>query len=170
LSRTNTYSYAFSLPAGVEATFELFSDPHQLNTLTPSWFALEPHPHEPRTLAPGVEIDYRLRWRGLPLHWTSRIVEWQPPHRLTYEQLRGPYRWFRHEHLFEAEAGGTHVVDRVAYRAPGGRPINRLLLRPDLERIFRHRAQAARRILGPDLPVLHGNAAAGPQSAQADTA
>jgi ligand-binding SRPBCC domain-containing protein len=51
---------------------------------------------------------------------TSRITDWEPPHRLTYEQARGPYRWFRHEHSFETEGDGTRVVDKVIYRAPGG--------------------------------------------------
>jgi ligand-binding SRPBCC domain-containing protein len=80
LSQSNTYSHSFSLRAPVEATFELFSDPTLLNNLTPSWFNLEPQAHELQTLAPGVEITYRLRWRGIPLRWRSRIVDWEPPY------------------------------------------------------------------------------------------
>jgi ligand-binding SRPBCC domain-containing protein len=162
LSQSNTHSHSFNLPAEVEATFELFSDPQRLNALTPGWFDLVPVSRSQQTLAPGVEIDYRLRWRSLPMRWTSRITDWEPPHRLTYEQVRGPYRLFRHEHSFEPEGRGTRVIDKVLYRAPGGRLIDRLLVRPDLERIFRHREHAARRILGPGLPGLQLNAAAGP--------
>jgi len=123
-----------------------------LNKLTPHWFNLEPRPGYSLPLAPGSEVTYRLRWRGLPLSWTSRIVDWEPPHLLTYEQSRGPYRCFRHEHRFEAVAEGTRVIDRVVYRALGGRPIERFLIRPDLARIFRHRERAARRILGTGTP------------------
>jgi ligand-binding SRPBCC domain-containing protein len=144
-----------------------------LNTLTPSWFDLEPQAHELQTLAPGVEITYRLRWRGIPLRWTSRIVDWEPPVRLTYEQVQGPYRWFRHEHLFEAEGTGTRVIDTVLYRAPGSRPIDRLLVRPDLKRIFRHREQAARLAFGAiqtRLPILEPYAADKPCTPQDGTA
>ena len=148
MSPLSSYSYVFSLPSGVEETFRLFSDPRLLDKLTPSWFGLEPTSGFSLPLAPGAEISYRLRWRGLPLRWTSRIVDWEPPHLLTYEQVRGPHRSFRHEHRFQAEAVGTRVIDKVIYRAPGGRPIERFLIRPDLERIFRHRERAARRILG----------------------
>lgn len=148
----SSYSYVFSLPAGVEETFRLFSDPGLLDELTPRWFNLEPTSDFSLPLTQGAEISYRLRWRRLPLRWTSRIVNWEPPHLLTYEQVRGPYRSFRHEHRFEAEEArtgiGTRVVDRVIYRARGGLPIERFLVRPDLERIFRHREQVARRILG----------------------
>jgi len=143
----SSYSHVFSLPSGVEETFRLFSDPRLLDTLTPTWFELEPTCGFSLPLAPGAELSYRLRWRGLPLRWTSRIVDWEPPHLLTYEQVRGPYRTFRHEHRFEAEAGGTRVIDRVVYRTLGGNPIERFLIRPELERIFRHRERAARPIL-----------------------
>ncbi len=149
-----TFACRFRLRAEIEETFELFSNPDLLNAITPSWFDLEPDAGVPELLEPGVEISYRLRWRGVSLGWTSRIVEWEPPYRLTYEQARGPYRSFRHEHVFEADGSGTRVVDRVAYRVVGGAPIDRLLVRPDLERIFGHRAQAARLILEPDLPEL----------------
>ena len=162
MSRSSTYTHTFNLPAEVEATFELFSDPHRLNELTPGWFDLAPISRTQQTLAPGVEITYRLRWRGLPVRWTSRITDWEPPYRLTYEQVRGPYPWFRHEHSFEAERGGTRVVDKVIYRAPGVRPIDRFLVRPDLQRIFRHRERAARRTLGASLPGLQLNTATRP--------
>ena len=162
MSPSSSYSHVFSLPAGVEDVFRLFSDPGLLDALTPSWFELEPAPGFPRPLAPGSEITYRLRWRGLPLRWTSRIVDWEPPHLLTYEQVRGPYRAFRHEHRFEAETGGTRVTDRVVFRAPGGRLIERLLVRPDLERIFRHRERAARRILGTRAPGSRVGRCSGP--------
>ena len=144
----STYSHSFALPAEIDRTFALFSDSGRLDTLTPDWFDLRPRPPMSKRLAPGVEIRYRLRWRGLPLPWTSLIVEWQPPHRLTYEQVRGPYRFFRHEHLFVADGDGTRVIDRVVYEALGGAWIDRLLIRPDLERIFRHRARVARTMLG----------------------
>lgn len=151
--RCRTYSHVFRLEATLEEVFGLFSSPALLNELTPDWFDLVPLAGAPEHLAQGVEIPYALRWRGVPLSWTSRIVHWEPPHRLTYEQARGPYRFFLHDHLFQAEPDGTRVVDRVDYRVLGGSLIDRLLVRPDLERIFTHRAEAARRILGCEDPA-----------------
>lgn len=143
------YSYTFHLDAGTREVFDLFSRPERLNELTPSWFDLEPRSEVPDRLGIGCELEYRLRWRGVPMVWISRIVEWAPPNRLTYEQVRGPYRWFRHEHIFEGGSRSTRVTDRVSYRVLGGGPIQALLVRPDLERIFRHRASAAARALQP---------------------
>jgi ligand-binding SRPBCC domain-containing protein len=176
VSPPSSYSHSFTLPAGLEATFRLFSDPGLLDSLTPSWFRLKPTSPVSLPLAPGIEISYRLRWRGLPLRWISRVVEWKPPHLLTYEQVRGPYRLFRHEHRFETEETGTRVFDRVIYRAPGGRPIRSFVVRPDLEKIFRHRERAARRALEGRISTSRAQAAldrrlaAGAWELQEDTA
>lgn len=145
MTAVSAYRHVFRLPAEREALFELFSDPRLLDTLTPPWFRLRPLGELPRRLRAGSEISYRLRWRGVPLRWTSRITDWRPPGFFAYEQLRGPFRYFRHEHSFEASGGGTEVVDRVVFRAPGGSLADRLIAGPDLRRIFAFRERQARR-------------------------
>ena len=75
------------------------------------------------------------------MRWRSLISLWEPPFRFVDEQVRGPYRYWRHEHRFEAVEGGTLVSDTVDYRVPGGRVVNRLFVQPDVERIFRYRQE-----------------------------
>jgi ligand-binding SRPBCC domain-containing protein len=60
-------------------------------------------------------------------------------------QIVGPYRWWRHEHRFEAVAGGTRVIDHVDY-APRAGWLSRALVRRDLGRIFDYRQEALRGI------------------------
>jgi ligand-binding SRPBCC domain-containing protein len=60
------------------------------------------------------------------------------------EQVRGPYRLWHHEHIFEPADNGTLCRDKVRYAMWGGRLINRLLVRRDVERIFAHRQQCLR--------------------------
>ena len=74
----------------------------------------------------GALIDYRLRVRGVPLRWRTRVNVWQPPHRFGDEQLRGPYRQWIHEHTFDASLS------------------HRWWVRPDIERIFQFRGEALR--------------------------
>lgn len=131
-----SYSQRFSLPVGRSVAFELFADPRYLDLLTPSWFRLQPLSDFPRHLGRGVEISYRLRWRPFFFSWTSLITDWQPPEYFAYEQKAGPYRFFRHEHLFRRISGGTEICDRVLFSAPGGRLVDRWIVRPDLRRIF----------------------------------
>ena len=54
----------------------------------------------------GTLIEYRLRWRRMPLRWTTIIEAWEPPHRFVDTQLQGPYRLWHHTHTFEAQMGG----------------------------------------------------------------
>jgi ligand-binding SRPBCC domain-containing protein len=70
------------------------------------------------------------------------------------EQVRGPYRRWRHEHVFRSLGTGTLAGDRVDHQVPGGPLLDRLIVRPDLERIFRFRAQALARRFGtfPEAP------------------
>ena len=143
MSEPESYTHRFVLPGKLEPAFALFSDPRWLNALTPPWFDLRPVGPVRTPLRVGSLIPYRLRWRGLPMRWTSRIVAWEPPYRLTYEQERGPYRTFVHEHLFRTGPAGTEVTDHVTFRSAAPRWFDRTLVRRDLERIFHHRSNAA---------------------------
>ena len=142
-----TYEHTFRLPAERKRVFELFSDPHRLDLVTPDWFRLVPASTVSGELRAGDEIEYRLRWRGVPLRWTSRITDWRGPEYFAYVQETGPYRFFRHEHYFRPAPGGTEVRDLVHFRTPAGRLADRWIARPDLRRIFRCRESRSRRIL-----------------------
>ena len=103
----------------------------------------------------GTLIDYRIRLRGFPLRWRTRIAVWEPCARFVDEQLRGPYRLWRHEHTFASHEGGTLCTDRVEFDAVGGSLVHRWLIAPDLLRIFGFRQETmVRRFSGH--PSLRG--------------
>ncbi len=138
--RTSRFETTFWLPRPREEVFPFFADARNLERITPPWLHFRIVSPLPMVMAAGTVIDYRLRLHGVPLAWRSRIALWEPPHRFVDEQLSGPYRRWIHEHVFLEEAGGTRCLDRVEYAAPGGRLVDRLLVRKDLERIFAFRA------------------------------
>lgn len=96
----------------------------------------------------GTLIDYRLQLRGIPVRWRTEITAWDPSRSFTDVQLRGPYRKWVHRHDFVEENGGTRVDDTVIYAVPGGALVDRLIVRPDLDRIFGYRRKAIRALLG----------------------
>lgn len=51
---------------------------------------------------------------------TSRITEFDPPHRFVDEMVRGPFRSFRHPHGFEPHGSGTRMTDVVGVRMGPG--------------------------------------------------
>jgi ligand-binding SRPBCC domain-containing protein len=137
---------AVILPHPRECVFAFFADAMQLETLTPTWLQFEVVTPGPICLQEGAIIDYRLKLHGFPIRWRSRISVWEPPFRFVDEQIRGPYRRWEHEHLFEEVDGGTRCRDIVHYEVPGGRLLERLLVRPDLRVIFEFRRQKLREL------------------------
>lgn len=129
------------VPLPIEATFAFFSDARNLERLTPPWLHFEVLTPGTIELRAGALIDYRLRTRGIPVSWQSEITVWKPPYRFVDVQRRGPYRAWRHTHTFERLGAGTLVRDAVSYAVPGGALVNRLLVAPDLEKIFDYRAR-----------------------------
>jgi ligand-binding SRPBCC domain-containing protein len=102
----------------------------------------------------GTIIDYRIGLRGLPMTWRSEITVWDPPHRFVDVQRRGPYRLWEHTHAFTEQDGGTLVEDTVRYALPvpsfAAGLVNRLIVEPDLRRIFSYRHTALEQAL--DVP------------------
>jgi len=47
---------------------------------------------------------------------------------------------------FEERDGGTLVRDKIEYAVPGGGLVNRLLVAPDLRRIFDYRAATLKKL------------------------
>ena len=135
------------LPASLSETFAFFADAANLQRITPPWLhfsLLTPMPLQMRT---GLEIAYRISLYGLPMPWRSRIDVWQPGVCFVDRQIVGPYRWWRHEHRFEAVPDGTRVIDHVDYAPRVGR-LSGALVRRDLGRIFDYRRETLRRIFG----------------------
>jgi len=133
------------VPATLGDTFGFFAEAGNLERLTPPWLNFTILTPLPLAMREGVEIDYRIRLHGLPIPWRTRIDEWVPGASFVDRQTMGPYRWWRHEHRFEEEVGGTRVIDRVEY-TPRARWASSWLVRRDLERIFAYRRDAMRTI------------------------
>ena len=145
----HTFSSEVRLAAPIDQVFSFFADAHNLEILTPSWLRFQILTPPPVIMHAGARIDYRIRIRGLPVGWQSEITAWEPPYRFVDEQRRGPYRLWVHEHRFQEAGSSTLALDEVHYAVPGGSLVNRVLVEPDLRKIFEHRRHQLERIFGP---------------------
>jgi ligand-binding SRPBCC domain-containing protein len=68
----------------------------------------------------GQSVTWRARHFGMKWTMTSQITELEEPDRFVDEQLRGPFKTFRHEHRFRAIADGTDMLDSITFQAPLG--------------------------------------------------
>jgi ligand-binding SRPBCC domain-containing protein len=137
------------LPRPRAEVFAFFADAANLDAITPAWVKFQTITPGPIDMRAGTLIDHRLRIRGFPIRWRSKITAWEPPARFVDEQIRGPYRLWIHEHLFEDRDGGTLVVDRVRYAVPFDFIVHELLVRRDVARIFAWRTECLKRRFGP---------------------
>jgi NADH dehydrogenase len=140
------------IPRPVDEVAAFFTDPRNLGRLTPSSMGFEFLTAD-FEMREGLDIRYRIRpLLGIPATWATRIVESDGPRGFVDIQAKGPYRQWRHRHRFEPVEGGTVVHDEIEYRLPLG-PLgdlaNALIVRCELEWIFRYRAAAVRSIFAP---------------------
>ena len=103
-----------------------------------------------RRVGLGDEVTLRARHFGVVWRMTSRITAHEPPHRFVDEQVRGPFRALRHEHVFDDLGDGrTRMTDRMTVSAPLG-PLGALvthvILAPYLRRLLTQRSAHVRRL------------------------
>jgi ligand-binding SRPBCC domain-containing protein len=145
-----------TLPRERDRVFAFFADAFNLEAITPPWLGFRVVTPGPIEMGPGTLIEYRLRLHGLRVDWLTRIEIWEPGRRFVDTQVRGPYRVWRHTHVFEDHPEGTLVRDRVSYAIPLGRvgELARLLfVRRDLDRIFDYRRLAVAEALGAEVQL-----------------
>ncbi len=142
---THVFETELWLPVPRAKVFPFFSDARNLETITPPWLNFQILTPGEIPMRVGALIDYQIRIHGWPVCWRTEITGWNPPFSFCDEQRRGPYRLWRHTHTFVEKTGGTLCRDRVEYVVPGGRLINWLFVRHDVEKIFTYRTDALKK-------------------------
>lgn len=139
----------------LDEVFGFFAEPRNLARLTPPWLRFrvvgigdKPSDGDP-PMCLGLRIHYRISPLGLPQRWTSEITYWDPPRGFVDEQIRGPYRRWRHQHMFVSVAEGTEIIDRVEYALPLGAlgRLAHLFVKRQLDAIFDYRERTIRALM-----------------------
>ncbi len=149
--KTYTLSFEQQVSRPLPEIFNFFSRAENLEVLTPPWLNFKILDVKPQPVQQGTLINYSLRVHGIPLRWTSEIVEWEPPHRFVDLQLRGPYQVWRHEHRFAASDGGTLISDTINLSLPLGflgQLAYKIKVHSDLQEIFTFRKEKVRALFG----------------------
>jgi len=148
--KTYRLERSMSVPVSLRDAFAFFENPHNLARITPPSLNFRITSPERIRMCKGAEIDYQIRWLGLPLRWKTAITEYEPPFFFVDEQMAGPYAYWHHRHDFKPTEYGALVSDRVDYALPFGplgRLAHRLAVRSQLQQIFDYRQNALAAIL-----------------------
>jgi ligand-binding SRPBCC domain-containing protein len=90
----------------------------------------------------GAVIDYTIKLFKIPIHWRTLITSYDPPFMFVDEQIKGPYTFWHHTHIFKEIDEGVEIEDKVIYAIPFGiigRALHFLWIRKDLKNIFEYR-------------------------------
>jgi len=98
-------------------------------------------------IALGEEVTFRARHFGLVHEHTARITAFEPPRHFRDSMVRGRFRVFEHDHLFEELEGLTVMRDIVRFESPFGllgAAVDRMVLARYLRRVLEQRGQFIR--------------------------
>jgi ligand-binding SRPBCC domain-containing protein len=132
------------IPATAAQVWDFISSPRNLAEITPGDMGFELTSAQlPEKMHAGLLISYNVRpILGIKIKWVTKIAEVGEPDYFIDEQLKGPYRLWRHEHRMRAIDGGIEMTDKVSYQPPLGiigRLANELFLQKKLDAIFNYR-------------------------------
>lgn len=138
----------FDLPQ--DRVFAFFSKAENLEKITPEILNFKIKNQSTESVTEGTLIDYSLKVHGVPIHWRTRIENWEPPLEFTDLQLKGPYTRWHHTHTFEPLGNGTLMSDIVEYKLPLGLPgrmVAQAFVDNDVENIFKYRREVVTKYL-----------------------
>lgn len=130
------------VPRSQEEVFEFFKAPENLARLTPASLGFKILTPAPVKMEKNRLIDYTIKVFGISQRWTTLITEYDPPRHFVDEQLKGPYSFWHHSHIFEPCEGGTNIIDEVRYAMPFGllgKLAHLLFVKRQLDGIFEYR-------------------------------
>ena len=139
-----TLHYETFIPAPLTNVWNFFATPVNLPLLTPSYMRFRITSVQlPATVFEGQIITYKVSpLLTIPMNWASQIIEVHSHKAFTDVQLKGPFRFWQHQHLFEPDKLGVRMTDIVQYEPPLmylGDLANRLFIAKQLESLFVYR-------------------------------
>ena len=104
------------LPISIDYAWEFFSNPANLNAITPDDMVFNITSTLPETMYEGLFITYKLApVLNIPIEWVTEITHIKDKVFFVDEQRKGPYNIWHHEHHFKAVEGGVLMTDILHY-------------------------------------------------------
>ncbi len=136
------------MPIPLEDAWDFFSSPLNLAKITPkemNFTVTSPFTADTK-MYEGMIITYKVSpLLGIKMDWMTEITHVKEHEYFVDEQRFGPYALWHHQHHFKKINGGVHMTDILNYAIPYG-PLgtlaNKLLVKKQVENIFKYREKA----------------------------
>jgi len=153
------------LNVDMATAWNFFSDPNNLDELTPKNMGFKILSDEPIAgMYEGQTIQYKVApILKIPLTWHTKITNVDEPRSFTDQQMRGPYKLWRHKHTFQDMGDHVIMIDELEY-AIGygiiGDIAYKLYVRNRLEEIFDYRYERTEEIFNQKDSIIDINESA----------
>lgn len=151
--RLHRFATTQLLPIELDDAWRFFSNPRNLQLITPPALNLVPTSKLPDAMHPGLLVTYQIKPAlGIPVGWVTEITHVVERQLFVDEQRSGPYRFWHHQHHFRAVPGGTEACDILHYAVPfglAGELLGGGLVKKRVSEIFEYRRLALARRFGP---------------------
>jgi ligand-binding SRPBCC domain-containing protein len=74
----------------------------------------------PEVVQQGTRLSFQILAMGQVQKAEHEITLVTPPSLIVEELRKGVMKKWRHEHIFEDQAGSTRIIDRIEFEPPGG--------------------------------------------------
>lgn len=140
------------LPITIDEAWEFFSNPKNLNTITPDTIKFKTLSGDDRKMFQGQIIHYKISpFPFVSMEWITEITHVKVNSFFVDEQRFGPYVFWHHKHFFSETEGGIYMEDIVHYKVPFGiigQIFHPFIVRPKLEEIFKFRKDKLTELFG----------------------
>ncbi|RME14640.1 MAG: cell division inhibitor [Bacteroidetes bacterium] len=137
--------YKTHLNIDINTAWDFFSDPKNLNTITPPDMHFKILSGADKKMYPGQIIIYKISpFPGITTTWVTEITHVVNNKMFVDEQRFGPYEFWHHQHWFEETKKGILMEDIVHYKIPlgwMGDIINAIIIKHRLKQIFDYRQE-----------------------------
>lgn len=117
----NFLQYQF-VPTQLHEIFDFYSNPYNLEKMTPPMLSFKLVDMSDKTMATGVKIKYKLKVYGITFFWISSIDQWEKNNRFIDVQTKGPFKSWHHTHAFHVykskKFDGVFIEDNIKYSLP----------------------------------------------------
>lgn len=140
------------LPISIDTAWNFFSDPKNLNTITPDSMKFITLSGDNKKMFSGQIIHYKISpFPFITMQWVTEITHVDDKKFFVDEQRFGPYSFWHHKHFFSETEDGILMEDIVHYKVPFGivgQLFHPIIVRPKLEEIFAFRKQKLTQLFG----------------------
>ncbi len=133
------------LSTDIQTAWNFFTNPSNLSKITPNYIDFKIIKKLSPEMHPGMLLVYKIKpILRVPMKWVTEIIQVYEPVWFVDEQRSGPYRFWRHQHIFREVEGGVQMEDIIDYALPFGplgRVVHLLMVRKKLQNIFNFRRE-----------------------------